>query len=49
MIDRVLLDRIRAIIIQLLNALDDTLGYERTIPTQHMRRLRKGVTLTMRE
>lgn len=37
--DRKGLELLRSILIQLLNALDDILGYPRTIPTRHERRI----------
>lgn len=49
MIDRVFLEKLRSIIIQLLNALDDALGYERTIPPRHNRRQYKRNALTLHE
>lgn len=41
MIDKSVLIHIRSLIIQLLNALDDALGYDRTIPNKEQRRLLK--------
>lgn len=46
MIDRKFLERLRAIIIELLNALDDALGNERTIMPQDIRRRYKANSLT---
>lgn len=43
MIDRVFLMRLRSIIIELLNALDDSLGLPRTIPPRSERRIKHGL------
>lgn len=48
MIDRIFLMRLRSIVIELLNCLDDTLGLPRTIPPRAERRKLSKVLIDAR-
>jgi hypothetical protein len=45
-VDRTFLMRLRSILIELLNCLDDSLGLPRTIPSKAERRLQRHIDVT---